>query len=80
MSIDDKEFLKDKEFAPFMLGLWKLAGEIGTLAERGDHRYDQISVLLALAIDEAERVKLIRYFDEKGYPVENGRNTDLIIY
>ena len=51
------------KYSKHMLKLWKLAGEIGTLAEE-DERYLKVYYKLAQALDVAEEGKLIEYKEE----------------
>lgn len=51
------------KYEKHMLKLWKLAGEIGTLAE-SDDRYYQVYRDLSDALDSAEASKLIVYKEE----------------
>ena len=43
--------------------LWELAGEIGTVAERGDKRLDLVYEALSPVLDECERQGLIEEAD-----------------
>lgn len=52
------------KYQKHMRALWRLAGEIGTLAECDVKGYAAVYEKLSLALDTAESVGLINYVDE----------------
>ena len=55
----------DMVYKKHMRALWRLAGEIGTLAVNGDNRYSPVYEKLSDALDKAEATGLIMAVEDK---------------